>query len=142
MLSSGALNDVLLDAESNFADDIYRLVNLEIQGHKRLYKMASSINVYCQLIQVPKICTKALSKMSVFLGLTHVHIRKTTATKLYEALILHGSETSIPEENLEKIQELLCEFDWGTNINEVRDTRNEICVLMGINPPVKAAPRK
>lgn len=52
ILSSGSLLPILDDENSNFADEVFRLVNLEIKGHKKLYKIVSSINVMCQLIQV------------------------------------------------------------------------------------------
>lgn len=52
ILSSGVLVLILDDENNNFADEVFRLVNLEIKGHKKLYKIVSSINVMCQLIQV------------------------------------------------------------------------------------------
>jgi tubulin-specific chaperone D len=54
ILSSGVLVMILEDENNNFADEVFRLVNLEIKGHKKLYKIVSSINVMCQLIQVRK----------------------------------------------------------------------------------------
>lgn len=138
-MPTGSINAILLDDSSTFAEDIYRLLNLEIKGHKKLYKLVSSINVYSQLVQVPRLCKKVLSKMSVFLGLTHVHIRKTTATKLYEALALHGDVCEISEENMDEILNLLSETDWGMPLVEVRPIRNQLCELMGIKPPMSAA---
>lgn len=52
ILSSGVLVMILEDENNNFAEEVFRLVNLEIKGHKKLYKIVSSINVMCQLIQV------------------------------------------------------------------------------------------
>ncbi|KAL7028245.1 hypothetical protein ACKWTF_005773 [Chironomus riparius] len=52
ILSSGSLLAILDDENSQFPDEVFRLVNLEIKGHKKLYKIVSSINVMCQLIQV------------------------------------------------------------------------------------------
>lgn len=54
-------------------------------------------------LKVPALCTKVLSTLSIFLGLPHVHVRKSTATKLYEALILHADACEISEENLEEV---------------------------------------
>ena len=54
ILSSGVLVMVLEDENNNFAEEVFRLVNLEIKGHKKLYKIVSSVNVMCQLIQVKK----------------------------------------------------------------------------------------
>lgn len=52
ILSSGVLVMILDDENNNFAEEVFRLVNLEIKGHKKLYKIVASINVMCQLIQV------------------------------------------------------------------------------------------
>lgn len=52
---------------------------------------------------MPDLSSKVLSTLSIFLGLPHVHVRKTTATKLYEALILHADACGIPEENLDEV---------------------------------------
>lgn len=55
LLSSGVLVMILDDENNKFADEILRLTNLEIRGYKKLYKVVSSINVYCQLIQVSEL---------------------------------------------------------------------------------------
>lgn len=52
VLSSGCFQQLIDDPHSNFVDEIFRLVNIEIKGHKKLYKTISSINVFCHLIQV------------------------------------------------------------------------------------------
>lgn len=135
IIGSGIIDDIVLDSASIFSSEVYRLTKLEIKGYKKLYKLVSSINVFCQLIQViwwrrtlkkkmlvnknieinknshflsfsiqvPDLSTKVLSTLSIFLGLPHVHVRKTTATKLYEALILHADACGIPEENLDEV---------------------------------------
>lgn len=56
---------------------------------------------------MPDLSSKVLSTLSIFLGLPHVHVRKTTATKLYEALILHADACGIPEESLEEVIDLI-----------------------------------
>lgn len=150
---TGTINAVLLDDTSNFADEIFRLVKLEIKGQKKLYKLVSSINVFCQLIQVPKLCPKVLSSLAIFLGLTHVHVRKCTASKLYEAIVVHGDSCGIPEENIDEVRinvlnemlklindlqilELLSETDWGEPLPKIRPVRNQLCTLLGIKPPI------
>lgn len=55
------------------------------------------------LLQVPELSAKVLSTLSVFLGLPHVHVRKCTATKLYEALILHADVCGIFDEKLDDV---------------------------------------
>ncbi|EDW03869.1 tubulin-specific chaperone D [Drosophila grimshawi] len=136
LIGSGTIEAVLHDADNPFAEDVYRLLNLEVKGYKKLYKTATSISTFCQLVQVPRLSKRILSKLSVFLGLQHVHVRKTAATKLYEALALHGDVTDIPEENIDDILALLSETDWTLPLVEIRPVRNKLCHLMGIKPPV------
>lgn len=74
--------------------------------------------------------------MGIFLGITHVHIRKTAALKLYEAILLYGDTTDVPEENLDEISNLLMDFDWTQSLTEVRPMRNQLCELLGVKPPL------
>lgn len=124
LISSGAIDDIIHDSSNPFSSEIFRLTKLEIKGHKKLYKMISSISVFAQLLQVsksflnfnvhsvltihfhfkvPELNSKVLSTLSIFLGLPHVHMRKCAATKLYEALIVHSDVCGIDEENLDEV---------------------------------------
>lgn len=139
LIRSGSVNTLICsDDESAFGHEVFRLINLEIRGHKKMYKMASAMNVLCQLIQVKSLVIKIFSKVSVFLGLPLVHVRKTTATKFYEALILYGDQTDIDEDNLDEVFNLLTDTDWGQPLEQVRPIRNELCRLIGIKAPVPA----
>lgn len=90
------------------------------------------------MFQVTELSSKILGTLSIFLGLPHVHVRKSTATKLYEALVLHADACNIPEDNLEEIMNYLSETDWGQSITEIRLIRNKLCILMNIKPPTTA----
>lgn len=103
LLSSGTVNDVLTDMDSNFAEDLFRLVKLEIKGQKKLYKLVASVNVLCHLIQIPALCPRVLSILALYLGYSYVHVRKSTAAKLYETILIHGDCSGIPEENIDKV---------------------------------------
>lgn len=76
--------------------------------------------------------------MGIFLGLTHVHIRKSAALKFYEAMLLYGDTTDVPEENLDEILSILMDTDWTQPLAEVRPIRNHLCDLLGVKPPVSA----
>lgn len=52
IIGSGCIDSIVLNPENDFSAEIYRLTKLEIKGHKKFYKLISSINVFCQLIQV------------------------------------------------------------------------------------------
>lgn len=141
LIRSGSVNTLIEEHEdSPFGNTVFRLINAEIKGHKKMYKLVSAMNVLCQLIQVRSLAPKIFSKVSVMLGLPMVHVRKSTATKFYEALILYGDQTDISEDNLDEIFNLLSETDWGQPLDQVRPIRNELCRLIGIKPPVAAPP--
>lgn len=143
LIRSGSVNALINSGNesgdaASFGEEVFRLINLEIKGHKKLYKLVSAVNVLCQLIQVKSLVNKIFSKVSVFLGLPLVHVRKTTATKFYEALLLYGDQTDIDEDNLDTVYNLLTDTDWGQSLEQVRPIRNELCLLIGIKPPVAA----
>lgn len=77
--------------------------------------------------------------MGIFLGLTHVHIRKTAALKLYEAMLLYGDTSGVPEENLDEILSTLMDSDWTLPLNEVRPIRNHVCDLLGVKAPLSSS---
>lgn len=62
-------------------------------------------------------------------------IRKTTASKLYEALMLYGEDSVIPAENLDEVMAILSDTNWEQDVNTVKPTRNKICNLMGVPVP-------
>jgi hypothetical protein len=77
--------------------------------------------------------------MGILLGFTHVHVRKSAALKFYEAMLLYGDTTDVPEENLEEILTLLMDTDWAQSLNEIRPIRNHLCDLLGVKPPITSA---
>lgn len=77
--------------------------------------------------------------MGIFLGITHVHIRKSAALKFYEAMLLYGDTTDVPESNLDEVSNLLMDFDWTQALTEVRPVRNQLCELLGVKSPVSQA---
>lgn len=52
LMASGTVHAEMFDPESIFVDEVYRLTKLEHKGQRKLYKLVSSINVFCHLIQV------------------------------------------------------------------------------------------
>lgn len=87
--------------------ELFRLVKLEIKGQKKLNKLIASVNVLCHLIQIPVLCSRVLSMLALYLGYSYVHVRKSTAAKLYETILIHGQVhgdcSGIPEENITSI---------------------------------------
>uniref|UniRef100_A0A182PP00 Tubulin-specific chaperone D n=1 Tax=Anopheles epiroticus TaxID=199890 RepID=A0A182PP00_9DIPT len=139
LLSSPANANELLGSEASsvdFAEPVFGLVNDLVTQTK---KHIDSIPVYCALMLAPKICKRVLSKLVVYLGMVCVNIRRETALKMYETLLVYGDQTSIPEENLDEVLVCLSEEKWDGELEEARQIRNKLCPLMGIKPPVTKA---
>jgi hypothetical protein len=62
-------------------------------------------------------------------------IRRATASKLYEALLLFGEYSVIPAENLDEVMTILNDTNWEEDVDVVKPTRNKICDLMGVPVP-------
>lgn len=72
----------------------------------------------------------------MYLGMLCVNIRRETALKMYETLLVYGDQTVIPEENLDDVLACLSEEKWDGELEEARRIRNRLCELMGIKAPV------
>ncbi|XP_026481813.1 tubulin-specific chaperone D [Ctenocephalides felis] len=135
LLSSGSFSKVFND-DAEFSTQILALSRSEIKGSKKIYKILASINVFCQLIQFESVRRKALIQISVLLGHSVMHVRKTTATKFYEALIIHSDCLDIPGDDLDEVMTYLSEGNWDGSVQEVRTMRNDVCKLLGVPPPI------
>ncbi|XP_053674003.1 tubulin-specific chaperone D [Anopheles nili] len=136
LLNSSVNAKILLRSEGgsvDFAEPIFNLVNALITQTK---KHIESIPVYCALMLAPKICKRVLSKLVVYLGMLCVNIRRETALRMYETLLVYGDQTSIPEENLDEVLVCLSEEKWDGELEEARQIRNKLCTLMNIKPPI------
>jgi len=67
---------------------------------------------YCNLLQfiTGDIQKSSLSQLMIFLCHTYPIVRKTTATKLYEAILTYPGVT--PDECIDDMMSLLVETDW------------------------------
>ncbi|XP_058465569.1 tubulin-specific chaperone D [Malaya genurostris] len=137
LLASATNTRLLLsDKSSDFPEAIFTVVN-DLVIHSK--KHFNSIPVYCALMLAPRICKRVLSKLVMYLGMLCVNIRRETALKMFETLLVYGEQTCIPEENLEEVLACLSEEKWDGELEEARRIRNHLCMLMGIKPPVVRA---
>ena len=65
-----------------------------------------------------------------------VNVRRETALRMYETLLVYGDQTSIPEDNLDDVLMLLSEEKWDEDIDVVRGKRNHLCTLLDIKAPI------
>uniref|UniRef100_A0AAG5D4A2 Tubulin-specific chaperone D n=2 Tax=Anopheles atroparvus TaxID=41427 RepID=A0AAG5D4A2_ANOAO len=135
LLSCSTNSKILLAADGavDFAEPVFNLVN-DLMAQTK--KHVDSIPVYCALMLAPKICKRVLSKLVVYLGMVCVNIRRETALKMYETLLVYGDQTCIPEENLDEVLVCLSEEKWDGEMEEARLIRNRLCTLMDIKAPV------
>ncbi|XP_078041667.1 tubulin folding cofactor D isoform X2 [Augochlora pura] len=137
LLSSGCIQIILDDAENGIAEKILLLLKQEIKNSNNTKLLISSINVFCQLLQVRgPVGKRAFCQLSIFLCHKYKCIRKVAATKAYEALTLYGEDMDLSEENLTKILTELNVTDWERSVAELRPIRNQLCELMEVPTPV------
>lgn len=163
LLSSGCIQVILDDFENGIAERILVLLKQEIKNTNNTKLLISSINVFCQLLQVfPRFYTqdeeivvwfydnnnlyvtqvrgpiakRAFCQLSIFLCHKYKCIRKVAAIKTYEALTLYGEDMDLPEQDLFKILTELNVTDWERSVSELRPIRNDLCELMKVPAPI------
>ncbi|EFN69536.1 Tubulin-specific chaperone D [Camponotus floridanus] len=137
LLSSGCIQSVLDNANNTIAERILVLLKHEIKYSGNIKLLISSINVFCQLLQVRgPVAERAFCQLSIFLCHKYTSLRKTTAIRIYEALTLYGEEIDITEEDLTNILTILNATDWEQPIADLRPIRNHLCELMKVPAPV------
>ncbi|XP_032665770.1 tubulin-specific chaperone D isoform X2 [Odontomachus brunneus] len=137
LLSSGCIQSILDDADNTISERILTLLKHEIKYSSNMKLLISSINVFCQLLQVRgPVAKRAFCQLSIFLCHKYTCLRKTTAIRTYEALTLYGEEMDITEEDLANILTKLNATDWEQSIIDLRPIRNHLCELMKVPAPV------
>ncbi|KAK9304251.1 hypothetical protein QLX08_004253 [Tetragonisca angustula] len=137
LLSSGCIQVILDDSENGIAERILMLLKQEIKNTNNTKLLISSINVFCQLLQVHgPVAKRAFCQLSIFLCHKYKCIRKVAAIRTYEALTLYGEEMDLPERDLIKILTELNVTDWEQSVSELRPIRNQLCDLMNVPAPI------
>ena len=133
LLNSGQLMSLL---STEFAFDIFTLVKTEITKCGEPNKLVSSIDVFCGLLQSEHKLTvsKCLVQLSIFLCHKFPRIRKVTASKLFETLIMYD-EVIEDEDNKEEVNAILSDTNWDKSVEEIRPIRNRLCELCGVQAP-------
>ncbi|KAF7380514.1 hypothetical protein HZH68_016379 [Vespula germanica] len=140
LLSSGCIQIILDDPNSDIPERILLLLKQEIKYTTSTKLLISSINVFCQLLQVHGFIGKrAFCQLSIFLCHKYKCLRKVTAIRTYEALTLYGEEMDLSEEDLASILTELNGTDWEQPVTELRPIRNHLCELMKVPAPVLQA---
>ena len=145
LIISGHLDPILLDEQSKFAFELFSLIKKEVCGGAGAApcsdpnKIMSAADVLCALLPAEESTArqKCMVQLSIFLCHKYPRIRKSTATKLFEALQINPH--LIEDENddkLEEIDKILGQTTWDiTPVDQLRPLRNKLCELLGVPPP-------
>ncbi|XP_060524658.1 tubulin-specific chaperone D [Cylas formicarius] len=137
LFDSGCISTLLENSRSSFPKRVLKLVQMEIAGCKDIYKLIDGINVLCQFIQVKgEVCEIALIQLSILLCHRQPYVRRSTAAKLYESILVNGESSNISIDNLNEVMQVLSNTNWEESIEIVRPVRNQLCNLMGVRVPV------
>jgi len=137
LLTSSSLEPLLEDKSSQFSFQLFSLCKAEITKSGDPNKIMTSGDVFCQLLQVADTNTvkKCLVQLSIFLCHKFPRVRKSTAEKMYEALLTFSENEIISDENMEEVMELLSDTQWDDSVDTLRPIRNKICELAGVPAP-------
>jgi len=142
LFTSGCLEGILDNSESQFSANLFTLCKAEISRSGDPNKLMHSGDVFCQLLQTADRPTvqRALTQLSILLCHRFPRVRKATAEKLYEALLTFTERDIVPEDQLDTVMELLSETKWDGGVADLRPIRNRICELAGVPVPTVARP--
>ncbi|XP_015590028.1 tubulin-specific chaperone D [Cephus cinctus] len=137
LMSSGCIQSILTDPDSEIPQRMLTLLKRELKFISSTKLLTSSIEVFCQLLQVRgPVGKKAFIQLSIFLCNKYKCIRKVTAVRTYEALTLYGEDMDLTEEELGNLLTELNATDWEQPVTELRPIRNHLCELMKVPAPI------
>ncbi|XP_050312705.1 tubulin-specific chaperone D [Anthonomus grandis grandis] len=138
LIDSQCISGIIEDTGDDFTKRILKLVQMEIAGCRDIYKLMDGISLMCQFIQVPgEVSQTALVQLSILLCHRQTYVRRSTASRLYESLLVNGDCSGIPTDNLDEIMQILSDTNWECAVEEVRPVRNKLCQLMGVRVPTQ-----
>merc|ERR1712107_618112 len=121
ILTSACLESIVDDPGNEFSYQLMTLSKNEISKCGDPNKIMTSADVFCQLLQSGGCNTvkKCLTQLSIFLCHKFPRVRKSSAEKLYEAILTFSDKDIVPDENLESVMEILTETQWDDSIEKL-----------------------
>jgi len=137
LLTSSCLETLLEDPGHQFSFQLFSLCKAEVTKSGDPNKIMFSCDVFCQLLQTADKNTvkKCLVQLAIFLCHKFPRVRKSTAEKMYEALLTFSENNIVPESELDAVMELLSETRWDAAVDTLRPVRNQICGLAQVPAP-------
>ena len=98
LLTSSCIESILDDPDNTFSFQLFNLCKTEISKCGDPNKIMTSADVFCQLLQAGDGNTvkKCLVQLSIFLCHKFPRVRKSTAEKLYEAILTFADKEIVP----------------------------------------------
>ena len=113
-----------------------------VRTSKDIGKLIAYVDLFCDMLQYEaesdEIKQRCMSHLMIMLCHGYPIIRKTVASKLFEALFQYAHFFDSAEDNDECVQ-LLTETVWDQPLDTVRPVRNRICELTKTKKPVTKA---
>ncbi|XP_022110714.1 tubulin-specific chaperone D-like isoform X2 [Acanthaster planci] len=135
LLSAGSLEIFAENEDHQFPVQLLDRMKKEIAKCGEPQKLLASVDVFCSMIVFPGVTRrKCLFQVLMFLCHKYPKVRKTSAEKLYEMLLMY--DDVVPEDSQEEILTILSETKWDESVLTVRPIRNQLCDLMNIPRPV------
>ncbi|XP_067672679.1 tubulin-specific chaperone D-like [Haliotis asinina] len=139
MLSKGCFSSFTKTEGHPFPIDMTELVKKELTRSGDPNKLMAGADVYCGLLEFPgDNRKKVLLNLVILLCHRYPRVRKSTANKMYEALVTYDGVVS--DENLDEALNILSDTNWDNAIEEIRPIRNTLCDLLNISRPVIKKP--
>jgi hypothetical protein len=118
-----------------FAMALCQLCKTEVIKCGDIQKLLASIDVFCGLVQFDgEVRKRALSQLMIFLCHAYPVVRKASANKLYESVVMYDGV--VDDKALDQLTVLLTETLWDQPLAVVRPIRNELCDLLKVPQPV------
>ncbi|XP_047427663.1 tubulin-specific chaperone D isoform X2 [Mugil cephalus] len=133
MLSNGCFEIFTTQENHQFCVDLLDLCK-EFKKSKDISKLRACIAVFCGLIQFQgEVRKKVLSQLLMLLCHSYPVIRKTTASQMYEMLLIY--DDVIDPEVLDDVTTSLSDTNWESDLATVRTHRNQLCDWLGVPRP-------
>lgn len=134
-------NDLLCEEHITQAHIPVEFLNLfmeNVRVTRDMTKLHAYVDVFCDLLQFEedRIRERSMIQLMVLLCHQYPRVRKSTASKLFEALINYTDEIFEREEDYDECVQLLTDTLWDQAVVNIRPIRNRICDLTKTPKPV------
>mmetsp|Transcript_4041 Transcript_4041/g.3867 ORF Transcript_4041/g.3867 Transcript_4041/m.3867 type:complete len:1193 (-) Transcript_4041:55-3633(-) len=130
---------------SEFGHQLLIVTQESIKTSKDIHKWLNSLGVFTALLDNPQCSREALRIMVGALGQAYPKVRAQAAQNLYSFFLGIDSHHAFcsSEDAFNKMVDMIINTSWILSLKEVRPVRNEIFLLLGMEPPkVKVTVKK